>query len=93
ARLEEILDQIGGETPPARSAAPATEPPPAPTEAPAIPREKDFLEELDRVIASTEPAEEEEPDTRPPPGVKCPDCGYMNDANAWYCGVCGVDLA
>ena len=46
-----------------------------------------FLDGLDRAIGS-----EQEPDTRPTPGVKCPECGYTNDSNAWYCGVCGVDL-
>jgi hypothetical protein len=58
----------------------------------------DFLEELDRAL-SDEPAEdpaytltEAELDTRPQPGVKCPDCGYTNDPQAWYCGVCGADL-
>lgn len=30
--------------------------------------------------------------TRPGPGVKCVDCGYTNDFDARYCGVCGVDL-
>ena len=60
-----------------------------------------FLEELDRAIAATgqrddeAPGSEEEPtaDTRPRAGVKCPECGYSNDAGAWFCGVCGVDLA
>ena len=33
-----------------------------------------------------------DPMTRPSSGVKCPDCGYTNDATAWYCGVCGVNL-
>ena len=33
-----------------------------------------------------------DPKTRPSSGVKCPDCGYTNDATAWYCGVCGVSL-
>lgn len=45
-----------------------------------------FLEELDRAIEGSS-------DTRPRPGAKCPDCGYTNDFDAWYCGVCGVDLA
>jgi hypothetical protein len=57
-----------------------------------------FLEELDRAIAATAPtgeSDEEEADgnTRPQPGLKCPECGYSNDPAAWYCGVCGVDLA
>jgi hypothetical protein len=68
-----------------------------------------FLEELDRAIAASsgavpvEPEVEnemegvqpqpEEPDTAPPPGLKCGECGYTNDATAWYCEVCGVDLA
>ena len=33
-----------------------------------------------------------DPKTRPSTGVKCPECGYTNDATAWYCGVCGVSL-
>jgi hypothetical protein len=56
-----------------------------------------FLEELDRAIAasdeSTDPHEAGEEGERAPKGVKCPDCGYTNDVEAWYCGVCGVDLA
>jgi DNA repair exonuclease SbcCD ATPase subunit len=32
-------------------------------------------------------------DFKPTPGAKCPECGYTNDPDAWYCGVCGVDLA
>lgn len=60
-----------------------------------------FLEELDRAIAATAPGaangahqeDEATPETRPQPGLKCPACGYSNDASDWYCGVCGVDLA
>jgi hypothetical protein len=58
----------------------------------------DFLEELDRALndeSASDPAytlTEAELDTRPKPGVKCPDCGYTNDPQAWYCGVCGADL-
>lgn len=44
-----------------------------------------FLDDLDRAIESSA-------DTRPRPGAKCPECGYTNDSDAWYCGVCGVDL-
>ena len=33
-----------------------------------------------------------DPKTKPRTGVKCPECGYTNDATAWYCGVCGVSL-
>jgi hypothetical protein len=57
-----------------------------------------FLEELDRALndeSEGDPAftlTEAELDTRPKPGVKCPDCGYTNDPQAWYCGVCGADL-
>jgi hypothetical protein len=36
---------------------------------------------------------EESAPSAPAKGVKCLECGYTNDANAWYCGVCGVDLA
>lgn len=46
----------------------------------------EFLEELDRAIEASS-------DTRPRPGAKCPECGYTNDFDAWFCGVCGVDLA
>lgn len=53
-----------------------------------------FLEELDRAIAASVPTGDEQPgDATRPVGVKCPDCGYTNDAAAWYCGVCGVDLS
>lgn len=69
----------------------------APADAPLLdggePQGGGFLEDLDRAIGAGAADGEEEIDTRPPPGVKCPDCGYTNDANAWYCGVCGVDLA
>lgn len=63
----------------------------------AAPPAADFLDEVDRVLQE-DPLQpgytltEEELDTRPKPGVKCPDCGYTNDAQAWYCGVCGADL-
>ena len=59
----------------------------------------DFLAELDRALNddSTDEAgytlTEAELDTRPKAGVKCPDCGYTNDPQAWYCGVCGADLS
>lgn len=55
----------------------------------------DFLQELDRAITGLNgPPEEEDPELfRPTPGTKCPECGYTNDPDAWYCGVCGVDLA
>lgn len=62
----------------------------------------DFLTGLDRAISTpvtppvgvgdaSDAGETEE--TRPRPGAKCPECGYTNDSTAWYCGVCGVDLA
>jgi hypothetical protein len=66
------------------------------------PDDFEFLKQLDRAIsgsdeaASTEAAVNGEEDTeqfRPTPGTKCPECGYTNDPEAWYCGVCGVDLA
>ncbi len=58
----------------------------------------DFLEDLDRALNGEADGDaaftltEAELDTRPKPGVKCPDCGYTNDPQAWYCGVCGADL-
>lgn len=54
----------------------------------------EFLEELDRAIASSPEEDEPRAPAGPPvPGVKCGECGYTNDATAWYCGVCGADLA
>ena len=63
----------------------------------------DFLTGLDRAISTPAGSEagstvgadsgETEAETRPRPGAKCPECGYTNDSTAWYCGVCGVDLA
>lgn len=50
-------------------------------------RGRDFLEELDRAMA-----EGNDPEPRAKMGVRCGECGYTNDAGAWYCGVCGVDL-
>jgi hypothetical protein len=58
-----------------------------------------FLQVLDRALAEESQdgpvhvLTESELEKRPKPGVKCPDCGYTNDASAWYCGVCGVDLS
>lgn len=59
-----------------------------------------FLEKLDRAIAFSAPptdafaeVDELEEETRVQKGSKCPECGYTNDVEAWYCGVCGVDLA
>lgn len=38
-------------------------------------------------------AEDEfDPETVPKPGIKCGNCGYTNDATAWFCGVCGADI-
>jgi len=56
-----------------------------------------FLEELDRAIAAsselTDPQSlDSDLELRPKKGIKCPECGYTNDAEAWYCGVCGIDL-
>lgn len=41
-----------------------------------------------------EPASEDDfdPETIPKPGIKCGNCGYTNDAAAWFCGVCGSDI-
>lgn len=36
--------------------------------------------------------EEFDPETVPKPGIKCSNCGYTNDATAWFCGVCGADI-
>lgn len=54
-----------------------------------------FLTEIDRALATTRGQDilsEGEPDTAPKPGVKCGECGYTNDINAWFCGVCGADV-
>jgi hypothetical protein len=97
SRLEDLLASIeaGG--------FPAAAPAPNITEAPAV--ESDLFSEP---AADLPPAPDEqpvqvppvetllddvEPDTRPGTGIKCPECGYTNDSTAWYCGVCGVDLA
>jgi hypothetical protein len=63
----------------------------------------DFLRDLDRAISGEDggsespapppPVDEDPEQFRPRPGTKCPECGYTNDPEAWYCGVCGVDLA
>jgi hypothetical protein len=64
--------------------------------------EFEFLKQLDRAISGSDEAastvsslngEEDTEQFRPTPGTKCPECGYTNDPEAWYCGVCGVDLA
>ncbi|MGH7459067.1 MAG: hypothetical protein ACREKN_08335 [Longimicrobiaceae bacterium] len=66
-----------------------------------------FLEELDRAIAASsdtspaaapsqpKPAGEEESGRRPVTSatIPCKECGAENDARAWYCEVCGVELA
>jgi hypothetical protein len=95
-RLEELLRQIEshGANEVEQPAAPPEESAPAQAQAQAPEEEPDavaFLGDVD--LVTTDASITAEPDTRPPPGLKCPDCGYMNDANAWYCGVCGVDLA
>jgi hypothetical protein len=48
--------------------------------------------EVDEAEPEPDSFEESAP-SAPAKGVKCLECGYTNDANAWYCGVCGVDLA
>jgi regulator of replication initiation timing len=58
-----------------------------------------FLEELDRALTTSGDDEagmaagNTDAGMRPAAGVRCPECGYTNDSTAWYCGVCGVDLA
>lgn len=52
-----------------------------------------FLQELDRAMADGEEEVSEDAAPRPRAGTKCAECGYTNDADAWYCGVCGIDLA
>lgn len=102
AELEEILQQL--ESPVSRppqattTAATASADPEfeddVTQEAPAD--GSDFLAQLDRAIESAGADEEEgndDLDAPSRPGLKCPECGYTNDAEAWYCGVCGVDLA
>jgi DNA repair exonuclease SbcCD ATPase subunit len=83
-RLEELLFEIGEE---ARPAEPAADP---------AADDFGFLREVDRLMVEGDgapPPEEPELDTRPTAGVKCPYCGYTNDATAVYCGVCGVSLS
>lgn len=43
-------------------------------------------------VTGTATATDEEADTAPKPGIKCGECGYTNDVNAWFCGVCGADV-
>jgi hypothetical protein len=57
--------------------------------------EDSFLSEIDLALGTTN--DEDRPvngelDTAPKPGVKCGECGYTNDINAWFCGVCGADV-
>lgn len=106
-RLEEILSQVASEDETRAGGVAEVTPAAAPSATPADedtllePRAPEgdlaFLEELDRAIAasdgSPEEGEEEGGEEGAPKGVKCPDCGYTNDVEAWYCGVCGVDLA
>lgn len=47
-------------------------------------------EEQDSLVQPEYPGEPTE--TAPRPGLKCPECGYTNDADAWFCGVCGADI-
>ena len=97
SRLEALLGQLDAPAaeplPPLESSTmameAAAEPAPEPEGEPDVAAE--FLEELDGAIAEGEA--QEELDTRPTPGVKCAECGYTNDATAWYCGVCGADLS
>ncbi len=55
-----------------------------------------FLTEIDRALAAAGgqdvSSDDGEADTAPKPGVKCGECGYTNDINAWFCGVCGADV-
>lgn len=91
--LDQVIDRIGGDGPvdPPAGEPRAESAPPEPVHA-----EAEFLEDLDRAIQSLGPQTDDEPDpeaVRPKPGSKCAECGYTNDVEAWYCGVCGVDLA
>lgn len=104
ARLDDVLDGLEGgiDTVPSpaadgdrqraeRAVGEAVELPPIEADTPDRASNGDdpgtgFLDDLDRAIDSSA-------DTRPRRGAKCPECGYTNDFDAWYCGVCGVDLA
>ncbi len=69
----------------------------APAESEAPGDDMAFLEELDRAIAASlvsetpgeEPAEAADPGPEP---VSCRECGAANDAQAWYCEICGSEL-
>ncbi|MQA89254.1 MAG: hypothetical protein GEU90_03315 [Gemmatimonas sp.] len=50
-------------------------------------------EPSDEVDEADEDSDEERKGTTPKPGLKCPECGYTNDLSAWFCGVCGADIA
>lgn len=61
------------------------------------PESEETTQESDIVLetAEGEPVTDDDvpsEDTEPVPGIKCPSCGYTNEATAWYCEVCGVDL-
>lgn len=106
-RLEEILSQIASEEEVRAVATAEVTPAAAEVEVtadtllePQAPEgDLAFLEELDRAIAASDEATDEngeeggEEGEGARKGAKCPDCGYTNDVEAWYCGVCGVDLA
>lgn len=65
-------------------------------EAPAPEADMAFLEELDRAIAASTRsggrAEAPEAEGSAPPVVACRECGSANDAQAWYCEICGSEL-
>jgi hypothetical protein len=78
-------------------------PGPLPAEAAAAGAGDAFLAEIDRALtadaddhqplAPPDPDRENGEDTAPKPGIKCAECGYTNDLSAWFCGVCGADVA
>jgi hypothetical protein len=94
ARLEDLLASIaagGSAAPPepvTQAPAPESDLFSEPLQEPPAP-----VEEPPEVPPVTALADDVESDTRPGTGIKCPECGYTNDSTAWYCGVCGVDLA
>lgn len=81
--------------------APAQPAAPAQPVAPARNEDMAFLQELDRAIAASGTSSRtpdsaevtlEEPAPVAAASLTCNECGSVNDPQAWYCEVCGVEL-